>query len=84
MLIFDRFEDIGNARRFAKAATKLSGLRSLVCRNYEEFDQHELYPFVVRFPAALVGRADMTDEGFKTEGELIALVPSFGGHFSGT
>jgi len=84
MLIFDRFQKPKNAERFARAATETSGLPSVVCRDYKEFDRHEVFPFELSFPVALVERADLCDEGFRAEENLIRMVSFFGGRFAGT
>lgn len=83
MLIFDGFKTFAGATRFAEAATALSGLGSVVCRTQEEFDKHEVFPFQLSFPVALVDRADLTAPDEK-ETAVVDLVPSFGGQFAGT
>jgi hypothetical protein len=82
MLVFHRFKNGAIAERFAKAATQASGLRSVVCRNHRKFDAHEVFPFELSFPVALVDRAEMDEE--TTETAVIKLVSSFGGQFAGT
>ena len=79
MLIFDQFKTLASANRFAHAATRRFGLSSVVCRNWDEFDELEAFPFDLSFPVALVDRAD-----FDIEEDVMRLAPSFGCQFAGT
>lgn len=80
MMIFDKFPSLAEAERFAVAAKEQTSELSIICRNWEEFDRHEAYPFEVHFPAVLVPRMDSIED----EELLEELVLPFGGEFSGT
>lgn len=80
MLIFDHFESVELATKFAKHVEATFGRKAHVCETEEEFDRLQLFPFRITLPVVLVERAETDD----VEDNIKKRVRHFGGSFVGT
>ena len=79
MLIFDAFESNTQAKKFVADVKNKFKLDAHFCKNQEEVDTYDFFPFLLKPPMAVVERTSYEDEDV-----LIKMVKKYAGEFAGT
>jgi hypothetical protein len=91
MLIFERFPSMERAGEFALYCTLAFGREAIVCRDQEESQTIDPFPYVLEGPLVLVERENIDYDNplavqadLAREKEIAASVVKFHGQFAGT
>jgi len=80
MLIFDNFDSLESAQKFAAHVRSRFRKEATVCETREQFDKLDLFPFELVTPIVAVERDDIA----VVEQSIEDTVEEFGGQFAGT
>lgn len=79
MLIFHNFKTSKDAISFVRYVKKEFGLKAYFCKDHEEVDKYDMFPFQLKPPMAVVERTR-----HETEIDVQVTVLYHNGEFAGT
>jgi hypothetical protein len=81
-MLFDKFPDRDKANKFARWVKETYGLDADVCKNQEESDEYDCFPFELIPPIVVVDRPEKNS--LRIERCIEKTAEKFGGEFAGT